>query len=177
MVEHLGGGGAYRNLMRIYPDAGRAVVMFGNPHQLPRGAADRSSSHIRNRAATGPSSDAAADVIIPALPAVLAFTSSLSGGQRDGRIPAQSAHRPLTARHRVAALIALFCGAAQVCARSANRVPKPPQARQRFIHDDIYLDHLLPPPARANPHATGGGRPSAPGRVLLRSVFHGPGSS
>jgi hypothetical protein len=27
MVEHLGGGGAYRNLMRLYPDAGRAVVM------------------------------------------------------------------------------------------------------------------------------------------------------
>jgi hypothetical protein len=30
LVEHLGGGGAYRNLMRLYPGSGRAVVMFGN---------------------------------------------------------------------------------------------------------------------------------------------------
>jgi len=30
LVEHLGGGGAYRNLMRVYPSSGRAVVMFGN---------------------------------------------------------------------------------------------------------------------------------------------------
>ena len=30
LVEHLGGGGAYRNLMRLYPASGRAVVMFGN---------------------------------------------------------------------------------------------------------------------------------------------------
>ncbi len=30
LVEHLGGGGAYRNLMRLYPNTGRAVVMFGN---------------------------------------------------------------------------------------------------------------------------------------------------
>ena len=35
MVEHLGGGGAYRNLMRLYPDAGRAVVMFGNLTSYP----------------------------------------------------------------------------------------------------------------------------------------------
>ena len=35
MVEHLGGGGAYRNLMRLYPDAGRAVVMFGNLTNYP----------------------------------------------------------------------------------------------------------------------------------------------
>jgi hypothetical protein len=34
MVEHLGGG-AYRNLMRRYPDAGRAVVMFGNLTSYP----------------------------------------------------------------------------------------------------------------------------------------------
>jgi CubicO group peptidase (beta-lactamase class C family) len=30
LVEHLGGGGAYRKLMRLYPRSGRAVVMFGN---------------------------------------------------------------------------------------------------------------------------------------------------
>jgi hypothetical protein len=35
MVEHLGGGGAYRNLMRLYPDAGRAVVVFGNLTNYP----------------------------------------------------------------------------------------------------------------------------------------------
>jgi CubicO group peptidase (beta-lactamase class C family) len=35
MVEHLGGGGAYRNLMRLYPDAGRAVVVFGNLTSYP----------------------------------------------------------------------------------------------------------------------------------------------
>ena len=35
LVEHLGGGGAYRNLMRLYPDAGRAVVMFGNLTSYP----------------------------------------------------------------------------------------------------------------------------------------------
>jgi CubicO group peptidase (beta-lactamase class C family) len=34
MVEHLGGG-AYRNLMRLYPDAGRAVVVFGNLTSYP----------------------------------------------------------------------------------------------------------------------------------------------
>ncbi len=35
MVEHPGGGGAYRNLMRLYPDAGRAVVMFGHLTSYP----------------------------------------------------------------------------------------------------------------------------------------------
>jgi hypothetical protein len=35
LVEHLGGGGAYRNLMRLYPHAGRAVVMFGNLTDYP----------------------------------------------------------------------------------------------------------------------------------------------
>ena len=35
MVEHLGGGGAYRNLMRLYLDAGRAVVVFGNLTSYP----------------------------------------------------------------------------------------------------------------------------------------------
>ncbi len=35
LVEHLGGGGAYRNLMRLYPDTGRAVVMFGNLTSYP----------------------------------------------------------------------------------------------------------------------------------------------
>ena len=35
LVEHLGGGGAYRNLMRLYPDAGRAVVIFGNLTSYP----------------------------------------------------------------------------------------------------------------------------------------------
>ena len=35
LVEHLGGGGAYRNLMRLYPDAGRAAVMFGNLTSYP----------------------------------------------------------------------------------------------------------------------------------------------
>jgi CubicO group peptidase (beta-lactamase class C family) len=35
LVEHLGGGGAYRNLMRLYPDTGRAVVMFGNLTNYP----------------------------------------------------------------------------------------------------------------------------------------------
>ena len=35
LVEHLGGGGAYRNLMRLYPDSGRAVVMFGNLTSYP----------------------------------------------------------------------------------------------------------------------------------------------
>jgi CubicO group peptidase (beta-lactamase class C family) len=35
LVEHLGGGGAYRNLMRLYPHAGRAVVMFGNLTSYP----------------------------------------------------------------------------------------------------------------------------------------------
>ena len=35
LVEHLGGGGAYRNLMRLYPDAGLAAVMFGNLTSYP----------------------------------------------------------------------------------------------------------------------------------------------
>ena len=35
LVEHLGGGGAYRNLMRLYPDSRRAVVMFGNLTSYP----------------------------------------------------------------------------------------------------------------------------------------------
>ena len=35
LVEHLGGGGAYRNLMRLYPASGRAVVMFGNLTSYP----------------------------------------------------------------------------------------------------------------------------------------------
>jgi CubicO group peptidase (beta-lactamase class C family) len=35
LVEHLGGGGAYRNLMRLYPNTGRAVVMFGNLTSYP----------------------------------------------------------------------------------------------------------------------------------------------
>jgi CubicO group peptidase (beta-lactamase class C family) len=35
LVEHLGGGGAYRNLMRLYPDSGQAVVMFGNLTSYP----------------------------------------------------------------------------------------------------------------------------------------------
>ena len=35
LVEHLGGGGAYRNLMRLYPDTGRAAVMFGNLTDYP----------------------------------------------------------------------------------------------------------------------------------------------
>ena len=35
LVEHLGGGGAYRNLMRVYPASGRAVVMFGNLTSYP----------------------------------------------------------------------------------------------------------------------------------------------
>ncbi len=35
LVEHLGGGGAYRSLMRLYPAAGRAVVMFGNLTSYP----------------------------------------------------------------------------------------------------------------------------------------------
>jgi CubicO group peptidase (beta-lactamase class C family) len=35
LVEHLGGGGAYRNLMRLYPDSGQAVVMFGNLTNYP----------------------------------------------------------------------------------------------------------------------------------------------
>jgi CubicO group peptidase (beta-lactamase class C family) len=35
VVEHLGGGGAYRNLIRLYPDSGRAVVMFGNLTSYP----------------------------------------------------------------------------------------------------------------------------------------------
>jgi hypothetical protein len=35
LVEHLGGGGAYRNLMRLYPARGRAVVMFGNLTRYP----------------------------------------------------------------------------------------------------------------------------------------------
>jgi CubicO group peptidase (beta-lactamase class C family) len=35
LVEHLGGGGAYRNLMRLYPGTGRAVVMFGNLTSYP----------------------------------------------------------------------------------------------------------------------------------------------
>jgi hypothetical protein len=29
------GTGAYRNLMRLYPDSGRAVVMFGNLTSYP----------------------------------------------------------------------------------------------------------------------------------------------
>jgi CubicO group peptidase (beta-lactamase class C family) len=37
LVEHLGGGGAYRNLMRLYPDSGRALVMFGNLTNYPVG--------------------------------------------------------------------------------------------------------------------------------------------
>jgi CubicO group peptidase (beta-lactamase class C family) len=35
LVEHLGGGGAYRNLMRLYPGSGRAAVMFGNLTSYP----------------------------------------------------------------------------------------------------------------------------------------------
>jgi len=35
LVEHLGGGGAYRNLMRVYPGSGQAVVMFGNLTSYP----------------------------------------------------------------------------------------------------------------------------------------------
>jgi len=35
LVEHLGGGGAYRNLMRLYPASGRAVIMFGNLTSYP----------------------------------------------------------------------------------------------------------------------------------------------
>lgn len=35
LVEHLGGGGAYRNLMRLYPNAGRAAVIFGNLTSYP----------------------------------------------------------------------------------------------------------------------------------------------
>jgi CubicO group peptidase (beta-lactamase class C family) len=35
LVEHLGGGGAYRNLMRLYPASGQAVVMFGNLTRYP----------------------------------------------------------------------------------------------------------------------------------------------
>ena len=35
LVEHLGGGGAYRNLMRVYSASGRAVVMFGNLTSYP----------------------------------------------------------------------------------------------------------------------------------------------
>ena len=35
LAEHLGGGGAYRNLMRLYPNSGRAVVMFGNLTSYP----------------------------------------------------------------------------------------------------------------------------------------------
>jgi hypothetical protein len=34
LVEHLGGG-AYRNLMRLYPASGRAIVMFGNLTSYP----------------------------------------------------------------------------------------------------------------------------------------------
>ena len=29
LVEHRGGGGAYRNVMRLYPSTGRGVVMWG----------------------------------------------------------------------------------------------------------------------------------------------------
>lgn len=35
LVEHLGGGGAYLNLMRLYPARGQAVVMFGNLTRYP----------------------------------------------------------------------------------------------------------------------------------------------
>jgi CubicO group peptidase (beta-lactamase class C family) len=35
LVEHLGGGGAYRNLIRLSPASGRAVVMFGNLTSYP----------------------------------------------------------------------------------------------------------------------------------------------
>ena len=35
LVEQLGGGGAYRNLMRLYPASRRAVVMFGNLTSYP----------------------------------------------------------------------------------------------------------------------------------------------
>jgi CubicO group peptidase (beta-lactamase class C family) len=35
LVEHLGGGGSYRNLMRVYPNSGRAAVMFGNLTSYP----------------------------------------------------------------------------------------------------------------------------------------------
>ncbi len=35
LVEHLGGGGAYRNLMRLYPNAGQALVLFGNLTNYP----------------------------------------------------------------------------------------------------------------------------------------------
>ena len=35
LVEHLGGGGAYRNLMRLYPASGQAVVMFGSLTRYP----------------------------------------------------------------------------------------------------------------------------------------------
>jgi hypothetical protein len=49
MVEHLGGGGAYRNLMRLYPDTGQGGRHVRKPHQLPR-RASRSSPCARNRA-------------------------------------------------------------------------------------------------------------------------------
>ena len=35
LVEHLGGGGAYYNLMRVYPGTGRGVVIFGNLTTYP----------------------------------------------------------------------------------------------------------------------------------------------
>ena len=34
-VEHLGGGGAYYNLMRLYPSTGRGIVIFGNLTKYP----------------------------------------------------------------------------------------------------------------------------------------------
>jgi CubicO group peptidase (beta-lactamase class C family) len=59
LVEHLGGGGAFRNLMRLYPDTGRAVVMFGNltnypVEQLTAAVLASGTGPPWNRAATQP---------------------------------------------------------------------------------------------------------------------------
>jgi CubicO group peptidase (beta-lactamase class C family) len=43
LVEHLGGGGGYYNLMRVYPQSGHAVVMFGN---LTRYAVERLTNSL-----------------------------------------------------------------------------------------------------------------------------------
>jgi hypothetical protein len=50
LVEHLGGGGAYRNLMRLYPRLREGSGHVREHHQLPGRAADRSSPRVRNRA-------------------------------------------------------------------------------------------------------------------------------
>jgi CubicO group peptidase (beta-lactamase class C family) len=54
------------------------------PHQLPRRAADRRSSHVRNRAAVGPSSAAAADVTFPRRWPSWPSPHHCHGGQREG---------------------------------------------------------------------------------------------